>query len=146
MNSNTLRLFTAPDERTAAVMLATAPAAGAVELDFDQLDPENALPAWEALLAGRDMEAVTEAARPHIIALDEESGAAVFEVPQALVERVRNATPADIDQAVVGWVLGCAEAEESLCIPEIAEQALGAIADLARAEAISGQRIYGRLS
>ncbi|MFI1562939.1 hypothetical protein ACH4ZX_07665 [Streptomyces sp. NPDC020490] len=146
MDSNTLTLFAAPDERTAAVMLATDPGAGAIELDFDELDPEDVLPAWEALLAGRNMEAVAEAARPRIIALDEVSGATVFEVPQVLVEGVRNATPPEIDQVVVGWVLGCAEAEDFLCVPEIAEQALGAIADLARTEATSGRRIYGRLS
>ncbi|MFE9775533.1 hypothetical protein ACFYOV_28435 [Streptomyces sp. NPDC005931] len=142
---NMLTLFAAQDEHTAAGALTAGPEAGPVQLDFGDVDAEDALPAWEALLAGRGMDAVTEEAVPRIIAMDEDGSTLVFEVPQVLVEAVREATPSDIDEAATQWFLAGAD-EGYVWSSCVAEQVLSALAELANVEATSGRRIYGRLT
>ncbi|NRQ30854.1 hypothetical protein HII36_03240 [Nonomuraea sp. NN258] len=141
--SSIVTFFAARDER-AADALTHDPDASSRALSFGNFDAEEALLDWQARLTGVSFESLVERDLPEVVA-ENDAGAAVFLLSDALVEALAAATDPEV-RALASWWAEEKSADGIAIEPDAAALILRSLADLARAEREPGTHVYCRAS
>lgn len=141
--STVVDFFTAPDDTAAAHVLRTGPAPGQDAFSCGNLDPEEAVLDWQALLTGETWEELVEAGEPREVAEEHHGELRVFAVAGALVAALAAAEPPRLRDAASAW--SRSPAEGGTPVDEgTALWVLGGVAALARAAVERGGGLYCR--
>ncbi|MFJ8975173.1 hypothetical protein [Streptomyces sp. NPDC102282] len=136
-----VEFFAAPDDTSAASVVRTGPRRAFESLSFGTFDLEEAVVAWECLLAGGSFEDLVEAGEPRAVAGQDDDGCVVFAISPRLSTALAEAERSELEDAAAAWSAQCAEDGYVIDV-EIAEVILVDLAALVTSARLQGRRVY----
>ncbi|MGW7271977.1 hypothetical protein ACWGH5_15780 [Streptomyces sp. NPDC054864] len=137
-----IEFFIAPDDSSAASCVEGGPDGVFDSLTCGNFDASEAVIEWESLLTGQSFEALVASDEPRTVADPEEGdGPLLFSVSDALQGALTSASPGRRAEVGQLWIQERA-AEGDTFGPEMVEELLGDLADLARTADRRGHGLY----
>ncbi|MFE4336634.1 hypothetical protein ACFRQM_47050 [Streptomyces sp. NPDC056831] len=134
--------FTAPDDTSAASIVDSGPDGVFGSLTCGNFDASEAVIEWESLLTGRSFEALVASDEPHTVTdTGEEGSPLLFVISGALQGTLARASAARLAEVGELWVQERA-AKGEVFDPEMVEELLSDLADLARTAGGRGDGVY----
>ncbi|MGW7342640.1 hypothetical protein [Streptomyces sp. NPDC054854] len=136
-----VKFFVAPDDTSADLALQSGPGRAFESLSLGNFDPEEAVVAWECLLAGGSFEELVEAGEPRIVAGQDNDGCVVFAISPRLSTALADATHSRLRDIAASWAQLRAEGGEFIDT-EIAHAIVGDLAALVISARRQNQSVY----
>jgi hypothetical protein len=137
-----IKFFSSPDDASAASIVDSGPDSAFGSLNCGNFDASEAVIEWESLLTGQSFEALVASDGPHtVVDLGEEGGPLLFVVSAALQGALAGASAARLGEVGGLWIEERAAGGEAFD-PEMVEELLGDLADLARTAEVRSHGLY----
>ncbi|MFE5209453.1 hypothetical protein [Streptomyces sp. NPDC056600] len=136
--------FVAPDDPAAASALGGGPEPGPAAFSCGNLDPEEAVLHWEALLTGGRWDDLADEGEPRTVAEARHGESWIFALSPCLVRALATAGPDRLRSAARDWARLSAEAGAAL-ETEVAKEILREVAALATVVAEREGGLYCRV-